>query len=175
MNFLILNSNFKKLFSCSSCGADGQETCASFFNTTKTIPSYTQITSWTTTIKVGYNKYELFYPYQVRKGNYLGFSLASSGRIALNTNDDIIYYDYQWKLNTKPLSNVPVKASRFYFNAITNSYYYKNTTVLNIESEIDQMYKVFNISFQVLGSSLSVNKSIIYREAIVFFIYAEMG
>ena len=160
-----MNSNFKKkLFSCSSCGADGQETCASYFNRTKTIPSYTQITSWSTSISGGYNKYELFSPYQVKKGNYLGFSLAKSGRIALNINDDIIYYDYQWSINTKPLNFLPVKASRFYFNAITNSYYYKSRKVLNFEFAVDQMYKVYNISFQVPGSSLSVNKSVIYRE-----------
>ena len=161
------------MFSCSSCGADGQVTCASYFNTTKTIPSYTKIIGWASNIIVGYNKYEINTPYQVRKGNYLGISLDSTGGIGLNTNDDVFYYDYQWKFNTKTLSNLPVKASRFYFNVITNSYYYKSTTFLNFESAIDQMYKVFNISFQVLGSSFSVNKSAVYRELTFILIIYE--
>ena len=152
------------MFSCSSCGADGQTTCASYFNTTKTIPAYKQIYRWISTVRIGYNKYEPTTPCLVKKGYYLGVYFPGSGRIGLNTNENIIYYDYQWKLNTKTLSNLAVKASRFYFNAITNSYYYKNTTVLNFESVIDQMYKVYNISFQVLDSSFSINKSVIYRK-----------
>jgi hypothetical protein len=171
ISFLILNFIFQKLFSCSSCGADGQATCASYFNTTKTIPAYKQIYRWITSIRIGYNKYEPTTPYLVKKGYYLGIYYPGSGRIALNTNDRIIYSDYQWKFNTKTLSNLPVKASRFYFNALVNSYYYKNTTVLYFESAIDQMYKVYNITFQVPGSSFSVNKSVIYRESIIIELF----
>ena len=156
-----------KLFSCDSCGVEDQTSCSSLFNKTKSIPSYKQIASWNTAIKVGYNKYELLKPFPVKKGNYLGFSLTNSARIALNTNENLTYFDFEWKLNTKGLTNLPVKAARFYFNAIINSYYYKTLSLFQSESLIDQYYQVIVFNFRVLNSSYSVNKSIIYSKIIL--------
>jgi hypothetical protein len=82
--------------------------------------------------------------------------LANGGLIALNTNENTTYYDFQWKFNTRILLDLPVKSSRFYLNAITNSFYYKISTFLDFQSSIDQ---IGNITFQVLNSSYS--KSII--------------
>lgn len=154
------------MFSCDSCGAEGQTSCSSFFNTTKTIPSYKQLASWNTTIKLGYNKYEFLKPYPVKKGNYLGFSLTNSAMIALNTNENLTFFDFEWKFNTQTLTNLPIKAARFYLNAILNSYYYRTLTVFKSESLMDEYYKVFVFNFRVLNSSFSVNKSFTYSKTI---------
>ena len=156
------------MLSSSYCGSGVIESCASYFNRTLTLPSYSLLSNWSYGIEKGYNNF-YFGNYPVSKGSFLGISFVYGSSISLTTSDVPLYADYIWQLNTKPLKRNYIPNSRFLINAYTeDSYFYLNTD-LSFSFPIDDMYKVYFLNYTIINTNFSYSKAYIFRKLV--FIY----
>lgn len=128
------------------------------------MPSYTKINTWTFSVLLGRKNFQFGGIYSVSKGNFLGISFNSGGRISLTTTDVPLYADYVWQLTIKELKRYSIPSSRFLFDALIEDSYFIKYQDLTFTFPIVEMYKVYFMNYTVDNSNFTYNKTFTFRK-----------